>query len=373
MTPAYPLSRRKEAPLTEGKTDMKRLIKVGLATTAAFALAACGTTAGTPAPDTDEGDTTAATETAGTGGETTGGETGGDVVEYEAGDVVTPKDGESIKIGAAFPILDQFLQTVADGMQARADEAGVELVVVSAQERADMQLSQIENFISQGMDAIIVLPQDTDATDPITQAVTGADIPLVYVNRRPATLPDGVPYVGSDSLIAGHLQMEALGELSNWEGNVAILQGDPSQEAAQMRTQGCKDVIEEHDGLNLIREQAGNWYRDRGLAITENWIQSGDQIDMICSNNDEMALGAIQALKAAGQLEDVLVGGVDATSDALVAMDAGELEVTVFQDAEGQGAGGVDTAIRLHNGDDVPSVIDVPYLLVTPENIDEFR
>lgn len=236
-----------------------------------------------------------------------------------------------------------------------------------------MQLSQIENFISQGVDAIIVLPQDTDATEPITQAVTSAGIPLIYVNRRPASLPADIPYVGSDSLIAGHLQMEALGELANWEGNVAILQGDPSQEAAQMRTKGCKDIIEEHEGLNLIREQAGNWYRDRGLAITENWIQSGDQIDIICSNNDEMALGAIQAMKAAGKLDDVLIGGVDATSDALVAMEAGELEVTVFQDAKGQGAGGVDTAIRMYNGDPVPSVLDVPYLLVTPENMADFK
>lgn len=350
---------------------MKRLLKAGLAVTAAFALAACGTTAGTPGTDGDDPATPAAGETTEAGGDEQ--PSGGGTEEYQPSDVVKPADGGSMKIGAAFPILDQFLQTVADGMQARADEAGVELVVVSAQERADMQLSQIENFISQGMDAIIVLPQDTDATDPITQAVTEAGIPLVYVNRRPANLPDGVPYVGSDSLIAGHLQMEALGELTNFEGNVAILQGDPSQEAAQMRTQGCKDIIDEHDGLNLIREQAGNWYRDKGLSITENWIQSGDQIDMICSNNDEMALGAIQALKAAGMLEDVVVGGVDATSDALVAMDAGELEVTVFQDAQGQGAGGVDTAIKLHNGDPVPSVIDVPYLLVTPDNIDDFR
>ncbi|MHA7861428.1 sugar ABC transporter substrate-binding protein [Tessaracoccus sp. Y36] len=346
---------------------MTRLLKVGIAAAVAFTLTACGTTAGTPEETTANGGTT--NESAGSSEQPSSGAT----EEYQPSEVVKPKDGKKLKIGAAFPILDQFLQTVADGMTARAEEAGVELVVVSAQERADMQLSQIENFISQDMDAIIVLPQDTDATDPITSAATAADIPLVYVNRRPAALPADIPYVGSNSLIAGQLQMEALGELINWEGNVAILQGDPSQEAAQMRTQGCKDVIDEHEGLKLIREQAGNWYRDKGLSITENWIQSGDQIDIICSNNDEMALGAIQALKAAGQLEDVVIGGVDATSDALVAMEAGELEVTVFQDAKGQGAGGVDTAIRLYNGDAVPSVIDVPYLLVTPENINEFK
>lgn len=338
---------------------MKHFYKIaGLASAALLALTACGTTA----------------DTAGGGGDSDGGsaQSSGETVEFNPADVVEPKDGASYKIGVTFPVLDQFLQNVADGMQERADAVGVDLVIVSAQEKAEVQLGQVENFISQGMDAIIVLPQDTDATEPITDAAQKSDTPLVYVNRRPSQLPAGVPYVGSDSLISGHLQMEALGELANWEGNVAILQGDPSQEAAQLRTQGCKDIIDEHEGLNLIREQAGNWYREKGLQITENWIQSGDQIDMICSNNDEMALGAIQALKAAGMLDQVLVGGVDATADALIAMAAGELDVTVFQDAHGQGAGGVDMAITLANGDSVPAAVDVPYLLVTPDNMDEF-
>jgi inositol transport system substrate-binding protein len=262
---------------------------------------------------------------------------------------------------------------VADGMQKRADEAGVELVVVSAQERADLQLSQVENFVAQGMDGVIILPQDTEATQPMTDALVAANIPLVYVNRRPANLDPSIPYAGSDSLVSGVLQMEELVKLSGGEGNVAILQGDPSQEAAQLRTQGCKDVIEKNPGMKLIREQAGNWYREKGLQITENWIQSGDQIDIICSNNDEMALGAIQALKQAGMLDDVLVGGVDATADALIAMEAGELEVTVFQDAQGQGAAGVDSIIRLYNGEAVPSYIDIPYQLVTPENMADFK
>ena len=111
---------------------------------------------------------------------------------------------------------------------------------------------------------------------------------------------------------------------------------------------------------------------DKGLAIMETWLQSGDQIDIVCANNDEMALGAIQALKAANKLDKVLVGGVDATGDALAAMKAGELEVTVFQDAKGQGAGGVDAAVKLYNKDTVPAYVDVPYVLVTPANMAEF-
>ena len=97
--------------------------------------------------------------------------------------------------------------------------------------------------------------------------------------------------------------------------------------------------------MKVVSEQTGLWMRDKGLAITENWLQSGQQIDIICSNNDEMALGAIQAFTNAGKLDQVHIGGVDATPDALGAMSAGKLDITVFQDAKGQGKAGVDTAI----------------------------
>jgi len=281
--------------------------------------------------------------------------------------------GDALTIGVTFPILDQFLQTVADGMEAKAAEIGnVTLNIVAAEEQTDTQLGQVENFISQGVDAIIVIPVDTDATGPMTEAAQKAGIPLVYVNRRPADLPSGIPYVGSDSLYAGTVEMQALADLAGNKGNVVILIGDPANEAAVLRTKGCKDVAAER-GMTVTKEQAGNWYRDQGLEIMENWLQSGDQIDVVCANNDEMALGAIEALKNANKLDQVLVGGVDATADALAAMAAGELEVTVFQDANGQGGGGVDAAVKLARGESVPDLIDIPYQLVTPENMADFQ
>ena len=293
--------------------------------------------------------------------------------DYQPSEVVKPKNGKKLKIGASFPVLDQFLQNVENAIKARGKEAGVEVSTDSAQEKAEVQLSQIENMISSGVDALIVLPQDTATTAPITQRAKEAGIPLVYVNRRPQQLPTGVPYVGSDSLIAGRMEMEALAKLTDYKGNVAILQGDATQEAAQLRTQGCKEIVAEHPEMKVVSEQTGLWMRDKGLAITENWLQSGQQIDIICSNNDEMALGAIQAFTNAGKLDQVHIGGVDATPDALGAMSAGTLDITVFQDAKGQGKAGVDTAIRLVNGEEVPGVINVPYQLVTPENMAEFQ
>ncbi len=281
---------------------------------------------------------------------------------------------KTIKIGVTFPILDQFLQKVADGITAEAKAKGAEVNIVAADEKTDVQLGQVENFVSQKVDAIIVVAVDTDAAGPMTDAAKAANIPLVYVNRRPADLPDGVPYVGSDSLYAGTVEMEQLAKLAGGKGNVVILQGDPANEAAVLRTKGCEDVVAKNPDMKVTKKAAGNWARDKGQSIMENWLQSGDDIKVVCANNDEMALGAINAIKAANKklgADGILVGGVDATSDALAAMTAKDLAVTVFQDAKGQGGGGVDAAVKLVGGETVASV-DVPYVLVTPDNMADF-
>lgn len=283
---------------------------------------------------------------------------------------------KTLKIGVTFPTLDQFLQKVADAITAEGKAKGVDVTVVAADEKTDTQLSQVENFVSQKVDGIIVVPVDTDAAGPMTQAAQDAKIPLVYVNRKPSDLPDGVPYVGSDSLVSGTLEMTELARLAGGKGNVVILQGDPSNEAATLRTKGCNDVVAKNPGMKVIKTEAGNWYRDKGQSIMENWLQSGDPINVVCANNDEMALGAINAIKAANKKlgqGGILVGGVDATSDALAAMKAGDLAVTVFQDAKGQGTKGMDAVLSLIAGQSVDSYVDVPYQLVTPDNMSKFQ
>ncbi|MBW3085249.1 Xylitol-binding protein [Austwickia sp. TVS 96-490-7B] len=292
-------------------------------------------------------------------------------VTYTKGTPIKPKDGKKLKIGVTFAVYDQFLQTVADGIKARAAENGVEVDIVSAEKSTDKQLGQVENFVTQKYDGVIVVPVDTAATGPMTQKATSAEIPLVYVNRKPANLPEKVPYVGSDSIVAGQLEMAELAKQVGNKGNVAVLIGDPANEAATMRTKGCKETAEKN-GMKVVLEQSANWERDKALTITENWLQSGQQIDAICSNNDDMALGAIKALKNAGKLDKIKVGGVDATSDALKALKEGDLAVTVFQDAKGQGAGGVDSIVQLYNKEQVPSFVNVPFQAVTKDKAEEF-
>ncbi len=277
-----------------------------------------------------------------------------------------------ITLGVAFPNSDTFLARVQDGMKAEAAVVGVKLNITEAKDDTAAQLSQVENFISQKVSALVVVPVDTSAAQPMADAAKAAGIPIVFINRNPAIA--GVPYVGSDSLYAGTVEMEELAKLAGGKGDVVILQGQVSNEAAVLRTKGCNDVVAKNPGMKVVATQEGTWQRDKGQSITENWIQSGILKEgmVVCANNDEMALGAIIALKSAKLLDSVFVGGVDATSEALAAMQAGDLEVTVFQDAKGQGKGGVDAALDLVNGKTVPDYVDIPYVLVTPANIKDF-
>jgi inositol transport system substrate-binding protein len=283
-----------------------------------------------------------------------------------------PAAGGGGTIGVAFPNSDTFLSRVQDGIKAEAEAKGVTVTITDAKDDTAAQLSQVENFISQKVDSIIVVPVDTSAAQPMADAAKKAGIPLVFVNRNPSIA--GVPYVGSDSLYAGTVEMEELAKLAGGKGDVVILQGQVSNEAAVLRTQGCNDVVAKNPGMKVAATQSGEWDRAKGQAITENWIQSGTLKAgmVVCANNDEMALGAINALKAAKLLDTVFVGGVDATSEALAAMKAGDLEVTVFQDAVGQGKGGVDAAVKLMAGETVPDYVDIPYVLVTPANMADY-
>ena len=282
-------------------------------------------------------------------------------------------DGEPIKIGVSMLFDDLWLTTLRDAMSAYAEsQPGVELIMVDSKEDVAVQLGQVENFVAQGVDAIVLIPANTDAADPMTKAAQDAGIPLVYVNRKPVELPEGVAYVGSDSIDAGIFQAEWLAEKLGGKGNVVIMQGNLAQEAAQMRTAGVKQVFEKFPDIKIIKEDTGNWSRDQGLALMENWLSTGDQIDAVASNNDEMAIGALSAIEASGKLGEILVAGVDASPDALAEMDKGRLNMTVFQNAAGQGEGGIKAAIALARGEQVEQITWVPYEPVTPENFKDY-
>lgn len=292
---------------------------------------------------------------------------------------VPAQAADKVKIGVSMALFDDvWLTLVRDAMTKWAKEhPDVELTIVDANNDTNKQVGQVENFLAQGMDAIVVLPVDTAATGPMTKSVVKAKKPLVYVNRLPPNLPKGVIYCGSNSIDAGIMNMEALGKCMGGKGNLVILMGELSNEAAIGRTDGIKKVVKEKfPDIKITREQTGNWKRAQGKTIMENWLASGQEIDGVASNNDEMALGALQAIKAAGKLGKICVGGTDASNDALKAMDKGELNDTVFQDPVGQGQEAVNAAYLMVKKEPNPKVVDdriwIPYQPVTKENYKSF-
>jgi inositol transport system substrate-binding protein len=275
---------------------------------------------------------------------------------------------------------DNFLTVLRNGMSDYAKTLdGVDLQIEDAQNDVAKQQSQIHNFIASGVSAIIVNPVDTDATAAMSKAAAEAGIPLVYVNREPVNvneLPEKQAFVASDEKESGTLETKEVCRLLNGKGKVVVMMGELSNQAARMRTQDVKDVIatDECKGLEIVEEQTANWSRTQGSDLMTNWLSAGLEFDAVISNNDEMAIGAIQALKAAGRsMDSVVVAGVDATQDALAAMAAGDLDVTVFQDAAGQGKGSVDAALKLAKGEKVETKVYIPFQLVTPANIADYQ
>ena len=284
-----------------------------------------------------------------------------------------------VKIGVTLAMFDDvFITNVRDAMTKWAKvHPEVELTIVDAAGDTAKQVGQVENFLAQGMDAVVILPVDTTATGPMTKGIVKAGKPLVYVNRKPEKLPKGVVYVGSKSIDAGVMNMEELGKAMGGKGNLAILIGELSDEPAHGRTDGIKQVVKEQfPNIKVTREQTGHWKRESGKTIMEDWLASGQQIDGVAANNDEMALGALQAIKAAGKIGKIPVGGTDGTHDALESMDKGELNNTVFQDPVAQGGEAVNAAYLLVKKEPNPKMVDdnvwIPYQKITKENYKSF-
>ncbi len=268
---------------------------------------------------------------------------------------------------------DNFLTAVRASMKARARELDVSIQFEDAQNDIGRQLSQIQNFIAQKVDAIVVNPVDTDATPRMTRLVTRAGIPLVYVNRLPADkqLPPRVSFVGSDETQSGTLEMAEVCRLLKGKGEIVVLIGELTNQAARQRTQDVQDVIARPEcrGIRILDKQAADWKRTQAADLMTNWLSAGLRPQAVVANDDEMAIGAIQSLRRARLLSQTVVAGIDATPDGLAAMKAGELQATVFQNAPAQGRGAVDTALKLARGESVPGFVWVPFELVTPGNL----
>ena len=272
-----------------------------------------------------------------------------------------------------------FLTILRDGMQDQAAKLdGITVQVEDAQNDPSRQLDQVQNFVSSGVDAIIVIAVDGDSTPALTKMASDAGIPIVYANHPPADvdkLPETAAFVGSNEVDSGTLETKEVCRLLGGKGAAYVLMGPLNNHSSLVRTKDIHDVIatDECQGMSVIEEQSANWDRLEAANIMTNWLSTGREFDAVIANNDEMAIGAIQAMKAAGvDMSKVVVGGIDATPDGLAAMAAGDLDVTVFQNAIAQGAAAMDAAVALSRGQKTERQIWVPFELVTPQNMQDY-
>lgn len=344
------------------KRNFKKIALAACGILTAFALAACGGSA-------KEESTNAASQEMDSSAE-------GGSMESEG-----TENGEKVVIGYVINNLNDTFQTyILEAAQKYGSENGIEVTVVDSQEDTIKQQDHVHALIEKGVSGLIVIPTDTSAMQPITEAAQEANIPLVFVNRNPYagmedTIPENVFYVGSDEKSGGEMQMEYIGEQIGGEGGVAVLMGILGNEGAMKRTEGVEEIIaQKYPNVKVLTKETGNWQRDQGLSLTENFITTyGDELKAVISNNDEMALGAIQALQNNNMIDKVAVAGLDAIPDALAAVKEGTLTCTIFQDANGQGGTAVKIIQETLQGNTPAERVQyIPFKLVTQENVDEF-
>ncbi|MDR0887024.1 MAG: substrate-binding domain-containing protein [Clostridiales Family XIII bacterium] len=287
---------------------------------------------------------------------------------------------KKIKVGLSMGEVDQWLSILESAVKKGADERGYEFSAQDAQKDVQRQIDQVQTFASQGFDAIIVVTVDNTTADAIIQAAAG--VPLVFVNRAvdESVLIEGkVVEVASDELLSGGFQGEFLsGYFADKEDktlDVAILQGIMGHQSTIKRTDSVIKGLEDSGfTVNEVFKDTAEFDRAKAMQVVQTWLGTSKHLDVIISNNDEMALGAIEALKAVGKTtKDIPVVGIDGSGEGVASIAAGDLNASVFQDAAGQGEGALNAAADLIEGKDTEKVIYVPWELITTDNYKDFQ
>lgn len=279
---------------------------------------------------------------------------------------------ETLVIGCTLQNLSEEFMTMLKGaMEIKLEEYdNVDLIVNDAEGKPDKQASQLDSFVAQGVDAVIISPVDADALAPAVKSVVDAGIPVITCSAD-VTGDQGQVWVGSENENGGEIEMKYVAEQLGGKGKVAVLRGPLGAFAEQGRFAGYEAALEEYPDIEIVFDQTANWQREEAMALVENLLSSGTEIDAIVCQNDGMALGALEAVKAAGKKDDIIITGIDAIEDALNSIKDGELDATCFQDAIGQGQSALEMAVKAANGEKIERN-NIPFELVTSENVEEY-
>ncbi len=272
---------------------------------------------------------------------------------------------QDIKLGLAVSTLNNpFFVDLKDGAEAMAEEMGVEILTVDAQDDAASQLSSVEDLLIKQIDVLIVNPVDGNAVVAAISAANNAGVPVITVDRG-AEGGDVVSHIASDNVAGGEMAGDFIAEQLGEEGKVVELQGIPGTSAARDRGEGFNMAMDKYPGMEVIARQPAGFDRAEGMTVMENILQGNPEIDAVFAHNDNMALGAMEAIAAAGRSDEIMIVGFDAVDDAREAVAEGEMAATVAQKPDLMGEMAVETAIKVANGEEVDEYTPVPLELIT--------
>jgi ribose transport system substrate-binding protein len=284
-----------------------------------------------------------------------------------AGD--TGADGDTTRIGVTVYDMSSFITAGKEGMDAYAKDNNIELVWNSANLDVSTQASQVDSMINQGVDAIIVVPVQADSLGPQVASAKAKGIPLVPVNAA-LNSPDVAASVQPDDVAAGEQEMQMMADRLGGRGNIVILQGPLGQSGEIDRTKGINNVLSRYPGIKVLAKDTANWKRDEAVNKMKNWISGfGPQINGVVAENDDMGLGALQALKESGRT-DVPIVGIDGIEDGLNAVKSGEFIGTSLQNGTVELSAGLAVANKLAKGEQVNTKPVYIMPAITKDNVD---
>ena len=270
-----------------------------------------------------------------------------------------------------------FFVDMRRGAQEAADRLGVNLQVQAAEREIDVekQMQIVENMIQTGIQALCITPSGSREIVSALVKAKNAKVPIVVIDTRvdaKAAADAGVrteTFVGSDNYAGGKLAGQYLMKVTGGKAHVGILEGIPGHETGDSRMRGFRDAVKEAPGVTIVASQPANWERDQGFNVFQNMLQAHPDIDSVFACSDLMALGAIEAIAAAGKTGTIRVIGFDALDDAKKAIAAGTMEASVAQFPAEMGRVAVESAVKVIRGETLPADINVKLALVTKDNV----
>lgn len=291
----------------------------------------------------------------------------GIVIDGEGGSTGSKASGASGAIGLSISTQNNpFFVTLAEGAKKAAKQAGVPLTVVDASDDATKQVSDIEDLVSKNVSVLIVNPVDSDAVTGAVEAAIAKGVRVISVDR----VVNGVDIdcqIASDNVAGAELATQYIVDTLGKNVKTAELVGTSGASAAIDRSQGFHNIADKK--LKVVASQTADFDRTQGMTVMENMLQADSSIQAVFAGNDEMALGAVEAIS--GAKKDVLVVGFDATDDAIEAIRQGRMGATIAQQPDLIGSTAVENAIRLTKGESIPKEIPVEVTLITKDTVDK--